>query len=531
MVFEASKDRLAVRELLGDQAESILGSILRSVDYGVLLTGLDHVDLACNQRLGELFGVPIEAVVSSDPSQVREMIKSRLQDYEGWLRNNEEVHADPEAVQTDELILVNPFRVLRRYTGPVRDEFGVVIARLWTFQDRTAEYRLQRMRDCLHETSLIFDPDPRIVYDQITQKAAEIYGSVSVLSIRHDDYMEFRSISGVPPGFDIPGNPLADAYCQFCIGDNLPTVIQDAMKFPNMSLLPPALAGMTRYAGVPLRNPQDQIIGTFCIMDGRSEEQLDEEDIRFLSLLAMRISSELERERQLSRLARDLEETQSSLIRSEKLAVTGTLAASIAHDIRNILSAISLTLSMGESDPEQTLAELRGHLDRFQILSHKLLSYARPQKVMRQAVNIEEVLDRVLDLLKSYFRVSGVRVVRNIAKDLPPVSSDSTHLDHVFVNLLLNGIQVSEKGQEILVSAQREGQKVIVTVRDEGHGIPESVRDALFEPFASGRSNGLGLGLYSCKQIVKDCGGKISVESGPGSGTTFVVELLAWTER
>jgi signal transduction histidine kinase len=298
-----------------------------------------------------------------------------------------------------------------------------------------------------------------------------------------------------------------------------------------MAGLIPALAGITRYAGVPLRNPDEQFIGTFCIMDGRSDEPLDEEDIRFLSLLAMRVSSELERERQLSKLAKDLEETQFSLIQSEKLAITGTLAASIAHDIRNILSAISLTISMGQDDPEQTLFELQGHLKRFQILSHKLLSYARPQKVLRKPVDLKEVIERVVDLLKSYFRVSSVKVVQEIGTDLPMVSSDPSHLDHVFVNLLLNGIQASNAGQVIHVEASRKEEGVLVTIRDEGKGIDRETLSELFQPFSTNRNNGLGLGLYSCKQIVKDCGGKISVSSTPGEGTTFQIELPAWKAK
>jgi len=528
MAFEAAKDRVAVRDQIAGQAEHFLGSMLRSLDYGVLLVDLNHVSLACNQAFGEQFGVPIDEIVSTDPQTERLFMKDRIVDFEAWTRNLDEVHNDYELVQIDDFHLVNPTKVFRRYTGPVRDDTGAVIARLWTFQDRTEEWRLQRMRDCLHETSLVFDPDPRVVYDEITRSVAAFYGSVSVLSIRHDDYMEFRSIAGVPPGFDVPGNPLVDSYCQLCVEDNAPIVIQDAKQHPALAGLPPALHGMTRYAGVPLRNPEDQIIGTFCIMDGRSDEALDDEDVRFLSLQAMRVSSELERERQLSSLARDLEETQSSLIRSEKLAITGTLAASVAHDIRNILSAISLTISMGQDDPKHTLGELRGHLDRFQILSHKLLSYARPHKVIRRPVDIPELFDRVADLLKSYFKVSGVQVVQRVEEGLPPVSSDPGHLDHVFVNLLMNGIQVSQKGQRIHLGAERCGSMVRVTVRDEGGGIPEAALSGLFEPFATTRTDGMGLGLYSCKQIVRDSGGRISVSSTPGQGATFTIDLPAW---
>lgn len=391
---------------------------------------------------------------------------------------------------------------------------------------RSGSDRLGRMREVLHETSLVFDPQPRRVYELITSKVAEFYDTTSVLSIRDGDYMSFRAIAGVPPGAPVgEGNPLADAYCQFCVARREPIIIQDARLEPDPSQILPARLGVTRYAGVPLWTPDGQLIGTFCILDGRSDEILDAEDLRFLSLMAMRISSELERERQLSRLERDLAATQSRLIQSEKLAVTGTLAASIAHDIRNILSAISLTISMGQEDPATTLQELRGHLDRFEVLSHRLLVYARPKEVARENVDIAEVLRRVLDLLGSQFKVSSIGLDLKIEPELPSVRADASRLDHVFVNLILNGLQASSASKTLHVRAFARGGQVVVQIEDEGHGMSPETVERLFEPFSKSRSRGFGLGLYSCRHIIAECGGNIRVQSKPGVGSRFDVEL------
>lgn len=524
MSFETSAD-FALRDLIADQAENILGSILNSVDYGVLLTDLGHLSLACNQQFGRLFMIPIRDVVANDPGGVREMVKLRIKDYESWARGQDELYGDPMCVQDDILWLKNPTAVLRRHTAPVLDASGNPVARLWTFQDCTAEYRLSAMRDCLHETSTVFDPDPRIIYELITRRVAEFYDAVSVLSIRVEDYMDFRAIYGLPEGIHAEGNPISESYCQFCLQQDAPLIIQDSRRYPGAENLLPTQAGYTRYAGVPLRDPENKLIGTFCIMDGRSDEPLDDEDLRFLSLCAMRISGELERERQIAMLSQDLEDTQSRLLRSEKLAVTGIVAASVAHDIRNILSAISLTLSMADGPPEQTLGEVKSHLDQFQILSHRLLSYARPKRVVREEVALCEVLDRVVQLLKGHTKVSRVSVDVDVPCDLPTVTAEASYLDHLFINLLLNGIQASKPGTTISVVAFEEAAQVRVTVRDQGSGISPEVLDTLFEPFSSKRSNGLGLGLYSCRQIVRDCGGKLSVSSQVGEGTTFEIEL------
>ena len=382
------------------------------------------------------------------------------------------------------------------------------------------------MRMYLHDASLLFDPEPKNVYQEITRKVAEFYGSVAFLSILDGDHMLFRAVAGAPPEAPIgDGNFLADTYCQFCVARGEPLIIQDARLHPDASTILPATLGVTRYAGVPLRAPDESLIGTFCILDDRSEEPLDEGDLQFLSLMAVRISSELERERQLSRLERNLAETQSQLVRSEKLAVTGTLAASIAHDIRNILSAISLTISMGQENPRQTLDDLRGHLDRFEVLSHRLLAYARPKELCREPVQLSEVLRRVLDLLASHFRVAAIDLDLQISPNLSPVSADTSRLDHVFVNLILNGIQASSPGKALHIRAFREERATVVLIRDEGHGMSPEVCERIFEPFSTSRSQGFGLGLYSCRQIVRECGGKIGVESTPGVGTVFRLEF------
>lgn len=531
MPAEENKERLtgpdiAIRDLAAGQADSILRSILNSVDYGILLTSLDHISLACNRRFGELWGVDIRDVVANDTRAVRAMVRTRIPDFEAWSRNLDDLYQDPEEVQRDELELTDPPAVLRRYAGPVRDATGNVVARLWTFQDRTAEKRLERMREFLHEASLVFDPDPKNVYDFITRKVAEQYRSLAILSIRGGDEMLFRSVAGLPPDAPFPpNNPISDSYCQFCLQRRAPLIIQDARVDPEASKILPARLGVTRYAGVPLWAPDETIIGTLCILDNRSDEILDEEDLRFLSLMAMRISSELDRERQLQRLERDLAATQSSLIQSEKLAVTGTLAASIAHDIRNILSAISLTISMGKEEPAETLAELSGHLDRFTVLSHRLLSYARPHLLVRERVSIVEALQRVLDLLASHFHVAHIQVEVTIEPDLPAVMADPSRLDHLFVNLLLNGIQASESAASLHVLVFRREDRVVVELKDEGRGMNPSDLEQLFEPFSTTRSQGFGLGLYSCRQIVRESGGDIKVTSNPGSGTTFLVEF------
>lgn len=277
---------------------------------------------------------------------------------------------------------------------------------------------------------------------------------------------------------------------------------------------------MTRYAGVPVNSPDGGVIGTLCILDDRSDEVLDDEDLHFLRVLAMRISSELEREAQLAGLQRDLATAQSQLIQNEKLAITGTLAAAIAHDIRNIVSALSLDL--GEED---NLEAVKTHVDRFNVLAHRLLSYAQPSNSCYHPVALRDVLERVSTLLARHFDVMGIRFELWIASDLPDINADPARIEHLFVNLCMNAIQAMSDEGEIQIRAFTEGGRTVVEVQDNGPGIAPEIAADIFKPFVSSRTGGFGLGLYSCRQIVQECGGTIQLTSESGQGSTFRMEF------
>jgi signal transduction histidine kinase len=524
MVPMSEKSELALRPWVAGEAEMILRSILSSIDTGILVTDLEHVTLACNRRFGEIFGLDIERVVCSGVDDVREMVRARIDDLEGWNRNLEEIYADPEAVHTDQLRLNHPFAVLARTSGPVRDEKGVAFARLWTFRVVTEEFKKEQIGTILHETSLLFDPEPRKIYEMIVERIGAHYGAMTLLSIRQSEFMEFRAVGGPNPlARQIPGNNLSDSFCQFCIKSNGPVIVQNASADPRYSTMLPVRLGLTRYAGVPLMSPDGEIIGTLCILDDRSDEPLGEDDLRFLSLMAMRISTELEREAQLKELQRDLASAQAQLIQSEKLAVTGTLSAAIAHDIRNIVSA--LTLDLGAVEDVEATTALRTHLDRFNVLAHRLLSYAQPREAHMHPVSVAESLGRVSDLLRQHFRVAGISLETSVEDSLPDITADSARLDHLFVNLSLNAIQAMPRGGALQVRAFTVGDRVVVEIQDNGPGIAAEVLANAFEPFTTTRKGGFGLGLYSCRQIVADCGGELTVSSSPGQGATFRMEF------
>ncbi len=216
---------------------------------------------------------------------------------------------------------------------------------------------------------------------------------------------------------------------------------------------------------------------------------------------------------------------QEKALRSEKLAVVGTLAASTAHDIRNITASLSM-LAADAGDPAASLTAVREQLDRFNVLAHRLLSYARPTQVEHHPVEICELLERVLSLTAGQMRVSRVVAELDCDRGLPKVLGDGHQLQHLFVNLVLNAVQAMErKGGHLRLEASVCARGMAVRVVDDGPGIPEAVKDRLFQPFASSRAQGFGLGLFSARRIAEAHGGTISALDNPRGGATILVEL------
>lgn len=524
---------LAVRELPSDMADQILKALLSCTDYGVLLTDLDHTSLACNRQFGQIWGVPITDVVQTSADSVRQMVRHRVVNFAAWEQNLIHVYEDPFCEQIDEIELRDPNLVIRRYTGPVTTTDGRLLGRLWTFQNITADSRRHRIRESLHQAALFSDPDPGKVYRFITDTVGKHYQSLAILSIRRGDKLEFRAVGG--PNVPTPppsGNDLQDSFCQFCLMKDAPLIVQDARHDPRTRGLEVVSMGITRYLGVPVRRSSGETVGTLCIIDERANETLDEEDIQFLSLMAMRIGTELEREIHLQALKTDLISTQGTLddtrhllVQSEKLAIAGTLAASVAHDIRNILSSLRLRVAMTDEDPEETLQYVDGQLDRFSVLAHRLLSYARPNTSSMQPVDLHEIIDRVHGLLQGQAVVHQVELETDLKLEDPWIVGDSARLEHLLVNLVLNGLQALRHEGTIKIRTYRQGSSRVVEVVDDGPGVSPGAMATLFDPFTSQRADGFGLGLYSCRQIAEAHGATLTCESTLGRGATFRIRF------
>ncbi len=230
--------------------------------------------------------------------------------------------------------------------------------------------------------------------------------------------------------------------------------------------------------------------------------------------------------------------TQAALIRSEKLATTGRLAAALAHEINNPLQAVLGCLGLAkESVVDGSRDELDGYLEmgleelrRAARIVSRLRDMSRPvDKDMARPADVNELIDGTLKLTANRLDEAHIEVVRRTADGLPKPAVDPDRIKQVLLNLVLNAIEVMPQGGRLEVGTRYDDERaeVCVTVSDSGPGIPKDVLPNLFSPFFSTKDDGMGLGLFVSQNIVEEYGGRVEVESEMGQGAMFTVRLPA----
>ena len=240
-----------------------------------------------------------------------------------------------------------------------------------------------------------------------------------------------------------------------------------------------------------------------------------------------------------TRYAKELEQAQARLVRSERLASVGRLAAGLAHEIGNPIAAIlgfeELLLDGGldEADQKDFLGRMKRETERINRILRDLLDFARPATVTRQADaidtpgSIQRAIDTARALLGPQKAMRDVDVRVEMENDLPLVTLSDEHLVQVLLNLLLNAADaVPPNAGRIDIRAARTSSGVRVEVEDNGPGVAPEIRDRLFEPFTTTKEvgKGTGLGLAVCRGLLEGAGGSITSEEGQ-PGARFVLTL------
>jgi len=236
-------------------------------------------------------------------------------------------------------------------------------------------------------------------------------------------------------------------------------------------------------------------------------------------------------------MTQDLERSREDLIRAAKLAVVGEMAAIMAHEVRTPLGILSSSAEMLQREshlsPEghEMASFVVSETDRLNRLVSTLLECARPRPPIFQDQDVHTVIQRAVDLLAQRAARRRIAIVTELYASPSTLPCDGEQLVQVFLNLLLNALQMLSEGGQIHVRTMTEGSQCIIEVADNGPGIPPQDQPRVFDPFFTTREDGMGLGLTVVQQIVQLHGGDITIRNSLSGGATFRCVFPLTAER
>ncbi|MDE0297517.1 MAG: ATP-binding protein [Candidatus Poribacteria bacterium] len=227
-----------------------------------------------------------------------------------------------------------------------------------------------------------------------------------------------------------------------------------------------------------------------------------------------------------NQMTRDLRDSRNELIRAERLATAGRMAASFAHEIRNPLSSMRMLTQMliqrkdvPPSKREQSMGYILEEIGRIDVIVKGFMDFARPTALELASHDLNDALEEVLNLMEANLNHHQITLVKKFDSELSPIRVDRDKLKQGFMNIMLNAIEAMAEGGTVEVETSRHEDRVQVDVLDTGFGIPAEDVEQLFEPFFTTKVQGSGLGLPNTKRIMEQHGGGVTIKSAEGEGT------------
>ncbi len=326
-----------------------------------------------------------------------------------------------------------------------------------------------------------------------------------------------------------PGHP----FVRWLVTRSEPVLHDEARPALRQRGSPGAWEVMARYdweVAVPFLSGQE-LLGFGCLGARRALQAYTVRDLDGLGSLGREVATAL----QNARVYEELRRSREIISRAGRLSALGTLAAGIAHEIRNPLVSIQTFFQLAPeriNDEEFMTSFLKlaeSEVQRISTLIGELLAFAKAPIPSLREVDLNEVVERALILLEPQAKAEGVHLRLRVGGNLAPVVADPDQVMQVVLNVALNGLQASASGGEVSVetrTVEREGTLYCqIEVRDSGPGIPEAAKENIFNPFYTTKVKGTGLGLSIANQIITEAGGFILVESDEGCGARFYLHL------
>jgi two-component system NtrC family sensor kinase len=243
--------------------------------------------------------------------------------------------------------------------------------------------------------------------------------------------------------------------------------------------------------------------------------------------------------REFNTMGKRIQERERELVRTERLAAVGKMAAVVTHEVRNPLSSIGLHTELLDEElaglPEAQTAEARAlcrsiqsEVDRLTGITEEYLHFARLPRPKLSPEALNPIISSLTEFEREAMARNHIELVVELDPELPPVLVDEGQLRQALRNLLRNAsdaLSARDGGQVVVTTRRGDGDMVEVAVADDGPGIAAEVQGRLFDAFVSTKDTGTGLGLALTHEIIREHGGAMRVESPPGHGATFIVAL------
>lgn len=285
----------------------------------------------------------------------------------------------------------------------------------------------------------------------------------------------------------------------------------------------------------------EEMIGILTLGRKKSDEDYTQEDMDILLALSRALSIAINNAEMFDELGK----TQAEAAQREKMAVIGTLAAGINHEICNPLGIargqcevflLNAREGLYKKRPKEEqiyeamkiMEKVIKETDRATAITKKLSTFAKPGSGdLNQAVSITHEIDEIMALVGHELKMENIKVIKDIPEDLPQIKADRKQIQEIFFNLIRNAGQAINENGSIAIKARRIDGKIRTELEDTGHGIPPDKLEQIFNPFYTTKvpGKGTGLGLFIVKQIVQRNKGTISVKSTVGKGTIFTLEF------
>jgi PAS domain S-box-containing protein len=368
---------------------------------------------------------------------------------------------------------------------------------------------------------------------QVLQAAA---GSVLLLDQASGDLVFAAAVGAGGDALRGVRVPLAASLAGQAVRERRSLIVTDAQLSQRFYRAVDQTSGLTTHdmLAVPL-NAHGHTIGVIEVIN-KLDGEFTPADLALLEALSGPAATAIENARLYEaaiRHAEEIQQSQQQLIRSEKLAATGRLAVSLAHEINNPLQALRnllfISLEPGVTEIKRTefLEMASEETSRLITLVQQTLEFYRPAQPQAGPVDINAAVERVLALARKKLANNDVQAELALAQDLPRVNGMSDQLAQVFLNLIVNAAEAMSDGGQLRITSRLCDNQVELVFADTGPGIAPEVVAHIFEPFYTTKDTGTGLGLAVSYNIIESHQGTLSVASIPGHGATFTVRLPA----